>query len=135
MLAREGLLVLAGKRGYLVRAFSEKEIFDAIEFRGVLEGSAGRLLAEQGVSRMLERRLRSCIAEGGQIANRDQYALADDAQWAEVNGRFHRLIVEFLGNRALFDAYEANDRLPFAGARALLGADSTEAARGAGIAR
>ena len=129
VLAKEGLLTPAGKRGYLVRAFSEKEIFDAIEFRGVLEGAAGRLVAELGVGKVLERKMRTLVAEGGQIVNRERYELEDDAQWAETNGQFHRLIVESCGNRALIDSYDANDRLPFAGARALLGADSTEADR------
>jgi GntR family transcriptional regulator of vanillate catabolism len=129
VLAKEGLLTPAGKRGYLVRAFSEKEIFDAIELRGVLEGMAGRLLAERGIGRVQERRLRALVAESGAIAARERYEIEDDAQWAEVNGEFHRLIVETSGNRALVETYQANERLPFVGARALLGADSTEADR------
>ncbi len=129
VLAREGLLSPAGKRGYLVRAFSEKEIFDAIEFRGVLEGMGGRLLAEQGLTPALERRLRALVTEGGEIVRREVYELADDSQWAGINSAFHQEIVEASGNRALVDAYNANGRLPFAGAGALLGADSTEADR------
>ncbi len=127
LLASEGLLSVAGARGYLVRSFTEQDVFDAIDVRGILEGAAARIVAEAGISAALERALRDCIAESFEIANRDRYDIGDDAQWAEVNERFHKLIVEATGNRALISSYEANDKLPFAAARAELGSDATDA--------
>jgi GntR family transcriptional regulator of vanillate catabolism len=127
LLAGEGLLAPAGVRGYLVRPFSEKDVFDAIETRGIVEGAAARLLAEAGLDRAVERGLIECLEESREIVGRETYLLSDDAEWTEVNGRFHRLIVSATGNRALIGAYEANDRLPFASARATLGADTSDA--------
>jgi GntR family transcriptional regulator of vanillate catabolism len=48
-LEQEGLLEKAGKRGYVVRAFSEADVLCAIEVRGALEGLAARRLAERGI--------------------------------------------------------------------------------------
>ena len=49
-LEQEGLVELIPSGGYAVRTFSEADIIDAIELRGVLEGTAARLAAERGVS-------------------------------------------------------------------------------------
>ncbi len=127
LLAGEGLLEPAGTRGFLVRNFTEKDVFDAIELRGILEGAAARLLAEAGVGAALEARLRACITEGEAIVRSDRYEIGNDAQWAAVNERFHKLIVEATANRALIGSYEANDKLPFAAAKATLGAETSDA--------
>jgi GntR family transcriptional regulator, vanillate catabolism transcriptional regulator len=49
-LEHEGLLRSAGSRGYVVREFTQADISDAIELRGVLEGTAARFAAERGAS-------------------------------------------------------------------------------------
>ncbi len=46
-LAHEGLLEPSPTGGFVVRAFSIEDIWDAIETRGVLEGAAARLAAER----------------------------------------------------------------------------------------
>jgi GntR family transcriptional regulator, vanillate catabolism transcriptional regulator len=46
-LAHEGLLEPLSRRGFVVRAFSRSDIADAIELRGVLEGTAARFAAER----------------------------------------------------------------------------------------
>jgi GntR family transcriptional regulator of vanillate catabolism len=48
-LEQEGLLEKAGKRGFVVRRFSEADVRTAIEVRGTLEGLAARHLAERGM--------------------------------------------------------------------------------------
>ena len=47
-LEHEGLLRGRGSRGYVVREFTAADISDAIELRGVLEGTAARFAAERG---------------------------------------------------------------------------------------
>ena len=47
-LQEEGLVEAIPSGGYAVRAFSEQEVNEAIELRGVLEGLAARLAAEKG---------------------------------------------------------------------------------------
>src|SRR5258708_11072920 len=46
-LANEGLLEIAPTGGFLAREFTLSDIWDAIEMRGVLEGTAARLAAER----------------------------------------------------------------------------------------
>src|SRR5512136_1470088 len=64
VLSQEGLLGAAGKRGYLVQEFGNKDIADAIEVRGLLEGAAARQVAEKGPEAELLAALESCLAEG-----------------------------------------------------------------------
>src|SRR5262249_26856121 len=51
-----------------------------------------------------------------------------DTRWSKMNIRFHGLIVGGCGNRALAEALERNDKLPFASAGALLGGDTADLA-------
>jgi len=127
VLAQEGLLGVAGKRGYQVMSFSSKDIEDAVDMRGILEGSAARLVAETGPSVELLAALAQCLQEGATIVGKARYGLDDDVRWAQMNGRFHRLIVEACANRALQAALALNDKLPFASAQAVLGGDARSA--------
>lgn len=123
LLAGEGLLAPAGARGYLVRAFSFKDILDSIEVRGLIEGMAGRLVAEQGPSEATLQKLEACIAEGADILNGPALDAQADARWAAMNGRFHAAIIAGCGNKALIEALARNDKLPFAAAGALAGSE------------
>src|SRR3954468_1721966 len=49
-LEQEGLLDALPNGGYAVRTFSERDVSDAIELRGTVEGLAARLAAERGVA-------------------------------------------------------------------------------------
>src|ERR1700723_1084861 len=46
-LAQQGLLETSPPRGFVVRAFTLEDVWDAIETRGILEGAAARLAAER----------------------------------------------------------------------------------------
>jgi GntR family transcriptional regulator of vanillate catabolism len=115
-LAREGLLAAAGRRGFVVRAFSPQDVLDAIETRGLLEGLAARRIAERGPSAELLRELRACLAEGDELLAKKR---ADEQRYSEMNGRFHALIVEGAGSRILADTLAHNDHVPFASAAAV----------------
>jgi len=123
VLAQEGLLGAAGKRGYQVLAFGAKDIEDAVDLRGILEGTAARLVAEAGPEPELLQTLDACIAAGAEIVGSKHYGVDDDIRWAEMNGRFHRSIVQACGNRALQGALALNDKLPFASSQAVLGGE------------
>ncbi len=127
VLAQEGLLEIAGKRGYRVMEFGTKEIEDAVDLRGILEGTAARLVAEAGPGAELLRVLEECLALGAEIVGSKRYGVGEDIHWAEMNGRFHSAIVEACGNRALQGALALNDKLPFASALAVLGGDDHSA--------
>ncbi|HXE15896.1 MAG TPA: GntR family transcriptional regulator [Stellaceae bacterium] len=118
-LAREGLLTPSETRGYFVRSFSQQDVIDAIELRGVLEGMAARLVAERGAPPSLLRDLQSCLAEGDRIFDKTSFADGDEESFAAMNLRFHALIVAAADSRVIADAITANDRVPFAAAGAV----------------
>ncbi|MEJ2693648.1 MAG: GntR family transcriptional regulator [Candidatus Thiodiazotropha sp.] len=124
VLAQEGLLEVAGKRGYRVVEFGAKEIEDAVDLRGILEGTAARLVAEAGPGAGLLRTLDECLVLGAEIVDGEGYGVEEDIRWAEMNGRFHRAIVEACDNRPLQGALTLNDKFPFASAQAVLGGET-----------
>lgn len=119
ILAQEGLLVSAEVgRGFVVRAFSEKDIRDAILLRGILEGTAARLVAEKGLDLDASQILHACVKRGGAIFTKGMLHPGDGAEWAEINELFHRTLVTAADNSALVQALALNDRVPFASAGA-----------------
>ena len=116
-LAEEGLLTLAGARGYRVRGFTVREVIDAIDVRGLVEGMAARLVAERGASRGLLRDLHACLDDGDAIFAEDVYADGDESRYADMNARFHALLVAAAGSAVIADAIAFNDRVPFSAAK------------------
>lgn len=119
LLAQEGLLTLNETRGYVVRAFTWAEVGEALELRGVLEGLAARRVAEQGPSKTFLREMRACLDDGDRILRRRRVEENDEAVYAEMNGRFHALILEEAGSSLLSAALERNNHVPFASPKAL----------------
>jgi len=119
MLAQEGLLTEHETRGYVVRAFTESDVTDALDLRAVLEGLAARRIAEKGAPRAFIRELRNCLEDGDQIFRKRRIGENDEALYAEMNGRFHSLILDQANSPVLNDALERTNRVPFASPQAL----------------
>jgi GntR family transcriptional regulator of vanillate catabolism len=119
LLAQEGLLVENETRGYLVRAFTASEITDAIDVRGALESLAAQRLAERGLSRSLARDLPRCLEDGDALLARRRLEDGDEVSYAELNARFHALILHAADSAILNSAFERITRVPFAGPQAL----------------
>lgn len=119
ILAQEGMLTQLDTRGFVVRAFTPQEIMDAIDVRGVLEGLAARMLAEQGPPRRLIQLLHECLREGDEIFAKRHLLESDEARYGEMNKHFHFLIIEGAGSKVIADAIERNGRIPFAAAHAI----------------
>lgn len=127
ILAREGLVSPASNhRGFFVRGVTLKEILDATELRGVLEGVAARKVGEHGLSAEDRAILEQCIAETAPIFEKRELGPEDGGLWAENNERFHRTIVEASGDGPLIHALKVNDQMPFSSAGAFLD-DTTDA--------
>jgi GntR family transcriptional regulator, vanillate catabolism transcriptional regulator len=119
-LEQEGLVELSPGGGYVMRAFTRREIDDAIAVRGTLEGMAARLLAENGITRQMAEELRDCLARGDAALAGDELNFDAYAEYVEMNDRFHELLIRFTGNEALARAIEVNAKLPFAAPSATL---------------
>ena len=100
LLAQEGLLTEHGTRGYVVRAFTARDVLDAIDIRGVLEGLAARRVAEHGAAKPFLRKLRACLHDGDALLRKHRIEENDEAPYAEMNGRFHSLILEEAGSQS-----------------------------------
>lgn len=128
VLAREGLVVpTENRRGFVVREFSLKDILDAIQVRGQLEGMAARLVAEAGLTADLDSALEACVEEGRLIFAKRFLDGGDGVAWADLNERFHDRLIGACDNRPLVHALQINNEVPFASARAFLDDDKDEA--------
>ncbi len=113
-LEQEGLLQALPNGGYAVRTFSERDVSDAIELRGTVEGLAARLAAERGVAGVVLAEARACL--DGIDGLLEQPALDDDAftRYVALNQRFHNLLAEMAGSPVLLRELERVVNLPFA---------------------
>jgi GntR family transcriptional regulator of vanillate catabolism len=113
-LEQEGLLQALPNGGYAVRTFSERDVADAIELRGTIEGLVARLAAERGVASVVLAEARACLAEIDAVLQ--QHALDDEAftRYVALNQRFHNLLAEMAGSTVLARELERVVNLPFA---------------------
>jgi GntR family transcriptional regulator of vanillate catabolism len=113
-LEQEGLLEALPNGGYAVRTFSERDVSDAIELRGTVEGLAARRAAERGVAAVVLSEARACLDEVDRLL--EQPALDDAAlsRYVAQNQRFHTLLSEMSGSPVLARELERVVNLPFA---------------------
>ncbi len=111
-LEREGLLTALPRRGFRVRRFRLKDILDAFDVRGTLEGMLCRLLAEDIPDTARLDELEQAIADGEKIIARMPPGIGQARQWFASNDRFHHLLLDAAANRPLAEALHANNRLP-----------------------
>lgn len=117
-LVEEGLLERHQTGGCRVASFTIDDIFDAIELRGVLEGTAARLAAERGADTEIAERCRNVLA-GLDTAVSGRAAPDFDA-YVELNAEFHRLIASLAGSNLVRREVERACRLPLASPSAFL---------------
>jgi GntR family transcriptional regulator, vanillate catabolism transcriptional regulator len=122
-LAHEGLLEPLRGGGFVVRSFTEADVADAIELRGVLEGTAARFAAE---------RLRSADELAALNATTDQLdaVVADGSpealvDYVDLNDTYHEALVDLAKSETLRRAIANVVALPFAGPGALLISQTT----------
>lgn len=118
-LEQEGILELIPSGGYAVRAFTEADIVDAIELRGVLEGTAARLAAERGVVPARLSALHSLMDELDQIVGASADEL-DFPAYIARNKDFHDALKTLAGSEMVRREIDRVTSLPFSGPSAFL---------------
>jgi GntR family transcriptional regulator, vanillate catabolism transcriptional regulator len=120
-LTKEGLLERLPTRGFRVKAFNAKELADAIDVRGALEGMAARLVAERGLAPQDLAAMQRCVEEGAALLREaaQQDLLIDAERWIAMNASFHATLVRAADNSALASALAHVSKTPLAGAAAL----------------
>jgi GntR family transcriptional regulator, vanillate catabolism transcriptional regulator len=119
-LEQEGLLEALPSGGFAVKAFSERDIADAIELRGTLEGLLVRLAAERGAPAVVMNEAKDCLRRLDAVLA--QSALSDDAfsSYVDLNERFHALVSEMADSPVSVRQLERVVSLPFASASAFV---------------
>jgi len=123
-LAHEGLVDALPKGGFRVCAFSLDEVWDAIELRGVLEGTAARLSAERLTHTNELAHLRS-IQEG--LDALLPVTERNFVQYLELNDSFHHELLVLSKSPMLMRTLDGVLRLPFASPGALVFGDAESA--------
>ncbi len=126
-LAHEGLLEASPTGGFVVRAFTLEDVWDAIETRGILEGAAARLAAErlEDASELTSlREFRDEMDEMVQMdGDPDRYSEPDIdsfARYLDLNEAFHSEIVTLSKSSMIRRALMQVNSVPFASPSALL---------------
>src|SRR3712207_9386722 len=93
-LEEEGLLEAIPSGGFAVRAFSEREVFEAIEIRGTLEGLAARLAAERGIGRNELQTAAAYIAALDEVVHADDFETDGISRYIELRSEERRVGTE-----------------------------------------
>lgn len=117
-LEHEGLLRELEHGGYAVREFTQADIRDAIELRGVLEGTAARFAAERGVCGRELLALRALNDEIAPLVGRGDYDSFEC--YVEINERFHARLRALARSPMVERALEGILSLPFGGPSAFV---------------
>ena len=114
-LAHEGLLEPLSRRGFVVRAFSRADVTDAIELRGVLEGTAARFAAERLEAREDVAPLEEAATALEEVVrNIGRQQQEEIGRYVELNNAFHDGLVELAHSPHLARMLANVKALPFA---------------------
>jgi GntR family transcriptional regulator of vanillate catabolism len=120
-LAHEGLLEGAPSGGFIVCEFTLADIWDAIEMRGILEGTAARLAAERLTDSSELKLIREYQREMDIIA---KHTLDTFARYMDLNENFHVELIRLAKSAMLDRTLKHLTSLPFASASAMVFARS-----------
>lgn len=121
-LAHLGLLDAGPTGGFLVREFTVDEVRDAIELRGVLEGTAARLAAERLRDKSELERLRDCLKD---LEDLPELSINTFSIYMDRNEAFHNAIVDLAKSDMLRRVLVHANSLPFASPSAMVFPTST----------
>ncbi len=113
-LEQEGLLQALPHGGFAVRTFSEREVAEAIELRGMVEGLSARLAAERGVAPVVLAEAKEVLQLIDVLLQRQALSEEDFSIYVQHNQRFHNLLGELAGSELLVREMERAASMPFA---------------------
>jgi GntR family transcriptional regulator, vanillate catabolism transcriptional regulator len=121
-LEHEGLLSRRENRGYVVRQFARSDITDAIDLRGVLEGTAARYAAVRGAAPEEIDAMRTINDEIEGLVHRADYESFE--RYLDLNKQFHARLRALAHSPVLERTLEGILSLPFAGPSAFVLAEA-----------
>jgi GntR family transcriptional regulator, vanillate catabolism transcriptional regulator len=124
-LEQEGLLQALPHGGFAVRTFSEREVAEAIELRGMVEGLAARLAAERGAAPVVLAEARAVLMQIDGLLQNQALSEQDFSAYVELNQHFHNLLGELAGSDLLAREMERAAGMPFASPSAFVVVQAT----------
>jgi len=118
-LAHEGLLEVSRSGGFVVREFTVAAVWDAIEVRGVLEGTAARLAAER-LEDVRELITVKKFRDAMDAVSRTDINEEGFSRYLDLNEAFHAELVRLSKNEMLRWTLDRVLSLPFASPSALV---------------
>lgn len=122
--SHEGLLERRPKGGFVARSFTVNDILDAIDLRGVLEGTAARWAAERLPSPKDAEPLNVSITAVQELLRVAMPGVDLIRRYAEINARFHSSLLALSKSEILRQAMERVLALPFASPNAFVFAET-----------
>jgi GntR family transcriptional regulator, vanillate catabolism transcriptional regulator len=116
-LAHMGLLDVNASGGFTVRGYTPAEALDAIEIRGVLEGTAARLAAERLIDSAEVVTLHSL---GKEMDRLERLTIDSFGHYMDLNEAFHSAIIDLAKSVMLQRAFQYAVSLPFASPSAMV---------------
>lgn len=113
-LAHEGLLEMGPKGGFFAREFTVAQILDAIDLRGILEGTAARWAAERLQNKEEVQPLFDCVRAIKELLRRNRPSVELIAEYMVLNGRFHSTLLDLSKSEMLKTSMTRVLTLPFA---------------------
>ena len=120
-LAHEGLLESLAPGGFLVRRFDLADVWDAIELRGTLEGTAARLAAERLAGQAELEVIRGCQARMDQLGGDSAGSFA---AYMDLNEAFHSALIDLAKSPMVRRSIAHVNTIPFASPSAMVFARS-----------
>lgn len=123
-LSEQGLIEQLPGGGYTVREFTERDIEDSIQVRGMVEGMAARLAAERGVSGAALAKLKAHVTAIDDLLDSSNFTNDDIATYIELNDLFHDQLIALAESFVIERMLEHIITLPFAAPAAFVIANS-----------
>lgn len=123
-LAHEGLLEMGPKGGFFARKFTAGDILDAIDLRGVLEGTAARWAAERLQSEQEVEPLYEAVTATAALLGRSLPGVDLIREYMLINAAFHSTLLRLAKSQMLTTSMERVLALPFASFNAFVFAES-----------
>lgn len=111
-LADEGLLLYQPNRGFVVRRFESKDVFDAFSLRATLEGMGCRLVGERGLEGPGRERLEALLEQQQGVLYASEWSPELALCWQDLNLDFHHALLELADNPWLAEAARRSRQLP-----------------------
>lgn len=123
-LAHEGLLDMGVKGGFFAREFTVADILDAIDLRGILEGTAARWAAERLQCKEEVQPLFECVGAAKELFRHNLPGVDLIGEYMVINAKFHTTLLDLAKSEMLKTSMARVLALPFASFNAFVFAES-----------